>query len=425
MILKNANIINEEGIVSSNKNIYIEKGKILKISEDFTPHCEEIVDCSRLFVTPGLVNLHTHSPMNIFKGIAEDVHIDDWFNREIWPYESKMSEEDTYYGALLAIEEMIDNGVTAFADHYFNAGKICDAVLETGIRGDIAPTLFGMADNFDEQLEEVTKLIEKRGNENRRLSLRFGPHSPYTCSSKVLKIIADRAKEMGTGIHIHLSETKEQVEDSIRNYGQTPFEILYNAGGFNVPVIAAHGLWIREEELKYINDETYFAISPKTYMKLNMGMGKIWELNDRLKLCTGTDGAASSNTLNPIEQVRMYGLLGKMFNKSTEFKLDYLWKILMRGHKALNFNSGCIKEGYAADLLVWDLQRHNTMPVYNPLASIIYSSDSNNIIHNIIDGRFVKKDGRVLVDTEYIVKKAYECSMDIIRRGKGNTKIIF
>lgn len=425
LVLKNANIINEEGIVARNRNIYIENGSISRISGEFTPQAGEVIDCSSLFVTPGLVNLHAHSPMNIFKGIAEDVSIDDWFNREIWPYESKMSQEDTYYGTMLAIVEMIDNGVTAFADHYFNADRICEAVLETGIRGDIAPTLFGMADDFDEQLESVTSLIERRKNESSRLKLRFGPHSPYTCSSEALRKIIDRAKKTGTGIHIHMSETKEQVEDSIKNYGQTPFEILYNAGGFDVPVIIAHGLWIREEEIKYLNDEAYFAISPKTYMKLSMGVGSIWEFNDKLKLCTGTDGAASSNTLNPLEQVRIYALLGKMLKKSTDFTLEDMWRILMRGHRALRFNSGCIKEGYAADLVVWDLQKHNTMPVYNPLASIIYSSDSKNIIHTIVDGKFVKRDGKVLVDTEYIVKKAYEHSLNIIGRGKGNTKIIF
>lgn len=425
LILKNANIINEVGTVSSNNNIYIKDGKISRISGEFSQQNEEIIDCSSLFVTPGLVNLHTHSPMNIFKGIAEDVSIDDWFNREIWPYESKMTEEDTYYGALLAIVEMIDNGVTSFAEHYFNADKICDAVLETGIRADIAPTLFGMAENFNDQLDKVSRLIDKRGNENSRLSLRFGPHSPYTCSGDILTKIIDRAKNAGTGIHIHLSETQEQVNDSIRQYGKSPFEILYNSGGFDVPVIVAHGLWVREEELKYLNDDTYFAISPKTYMKLGMGTGRIWELKDKLKLCTGTDGAASSNTLNPLEQLRMYALMGKALNKSTEFKLEDMWKLLMRGHKALKFNSGCIREGYAADLAIWDLHRANTMPVYNPLASIIYSADSTNVVHTIVEGRFIKRDGRVSVDTGYIIKKAYEHSMDIVGRGKGNTKIIF
>lgn len=425
LTLKNANIINEEGNVSRGKNLYIKDGKISSISEEFIHDTEEILDCSTLFVTPGLVNLHTHSPMNIFKGIAEDVSIDDWFNSEIWPYESKMTKEDTYYGTMLSIVEMVDNGVTAFADHYFNADMICDAVIETGIRGDIAPTLFGMADDFNEQLEVVTSLIERRGNENSRLKLRFGPHSPYTCSMEALKKIIDRAKKLDLGIHIHMSETREQVEDSIKNSGQTPFEILYNAGGFDIPVIAAHGLWIREEELKYIGEETYFAISPKTYMKLSMGMGKIWDYNNKLKLCTGTDGAASSNTLNPLEQVRLYGLLGKMFNNSTDFTLEELWQLLMRGHKALNFNTGCIKPGYEADLVLWDLQKPNTMPVYNPLAAIIYSSDSRNILHSMVGGRFIKRDGRVLLDEKYIIKKAYEHSIDIIGRGKGKTKIVF
>jgi 5-methylthioadenosine/S-adenosylhomocysteine deaminase len=320
---------------------------------------------------------------------------------------------------------MLDNGVTAFADHYFNAGRICDAVIETGIRGDIAPTLFGMTENFDEELDKVTDMIVRRGNESSRLNLRFGPHSPYTCSKDALVKITDRAKGTGAGIHIHLSETRDQVEESIKKHGQTPFEVLYNAGGFEVPVIAAHGLWIREEDLKYLNDETYFAVSPKTYMKMGMGMGNIWSLGTRLKLCSGTDGAASSNTLSPLEQVRMFALIGKMFSKSTDYKLEDIWRILMQGHRALNFNSGFVKEGYAADFAVWDLDRHNTMPVYNPLAAIIYSADSKNIVHTIVDGKFVKRDGKVLLDTDTIIREIYSHSRNILKRGKGNTKIIY
>ncbi|MBZ4669454.1 MAG: hypothetical protein JG775_2607, partial [Defluviitaleaceae bacterium] len=164
LILKNSTIINKEGKIKQGQNIYISQGEIIKISDEFinANNIKEIIDCSNLFVTPGLVNLHTHSPMNIFKGIAEDVDIYDWFNKEIWPYESKITSDDVYYGALLAIIEMIENGVTAFADHYFYAERICDAVLETGIRGDIAPTLFGMADNFEDEFKRISHLIEKK-----------------------------------------------------------------------------------------------------------------------------------------------------------------------------------------------------------------------------------------------------------------------
>lgn len=424
LILKNASTIDENGNVKKNVNIYIKDGKIAKISDTFSSLSKNVLDCSRHFVTPGFVNLHTHSAMNIFKGIAEDVNINDWFNREIFPYESKLKPKDVYWGTMLAIAEMTNVGVTAFADHYFCAGSICDAVLDGGIRADIAPTVFGMAPDFDRQLYDTCQLIKSRNGKNERLKLRMGPHAPYTCPPDKLKIIVDRAKKLGVGIHIHVSETKAQVDESMEKYKKTPFEALNDAGGFDVPVIIGHGLWIQEEDLKYINENTYFAVSPKTYMKLAMGCGNIWKFKDKLNLCTGTDGAASSNLLSPLEQARSFSLIGKLESGDAEsFTVKDIWKMLMRGHDALNFNTGRMAEGFNADLLVWNLNRANTAPVYNPLASIIYSADASNIEYSMVAGKFVKKNGNVLLDEENILKNVNRIKDEILERGKGKTDI--
>jgi len=190
-----ARLIDREGMISGPTTIAVQGGLISAVDSDTGSLPEntgdEVIDCTGRFISPGLVNLHTHSPMNIFKGIAEDVTPDDWFNREIWPYESKMEPADVEAGSRLAIAEMLDYGVTAFADHYFEASRICDVVIETGIRADIAPTLFGMAGDFEEQLSASEELIRKRSGEKGRLSLRIGPHSPYTCSPDQLAMCAE------------------------------------------------------------------------------------------------------------------------------------------------------------------------------------------------------------------------------------------
>ncbi len=424
IVLKNANVIDEEGNIYKNKSIYVKDGKIAKIEEIFEDNAGiEMIDCKEYFVTPGLVNLHTHVPMGLLRGLAEDVNIDDWFNKEIFPYESKFTPEQVYYGALLGIFEMLDNGVTAFADHYFFADEVCKAVIESGIRGDIAPTVFGLADNFEEILEDAASIIEKRQNESNRLKLRMGPHAPYTCPSDILRKIVGKAEKLNVGLHIHVSETKEQVEGSLKTYGKTPFEVLYDSGAFNRHLIIGHGLWITKEDIKYINEKTYFAVCPKTYMKLGMGKGSLWDMYGELPLCIGTDGSASSNSLNPLEQLRLFALIGKLNNSAEEFTLKEMWDILMRGHKALDFNSGMLKEGYSADLLVWDLNMSNTFPLYNPLASIIYSAESKNIIYSIIDGKLVKRNGNVVFKNKDIWSKIEECSKDILETGKGKNKI--
>ncbi len=424
ILLKNCKIIDENGKISGNTNIYISDGKIEKISNDVIQSGYEVTDCTGYYITPGFVNLHTHSPMNIMKGIAEDIDIDGWFNEKIFPYESKLKADDVYWGTVIAAAEMIDNGVTAFADHYFAQESVYRAVEDMGIRCDLAPTIFGLSDDYEKQLKDAEDFIIKYRNKNSRINLRLGPHAPYTCPAGKLTEIINSAKKLGVGIHIHVSETKEQVEDSIRLTGKTPVEVLYESRGFDVDAIIAHGLWTTREDLKFVNENAVFAFSPKTYMKLSMGSGNIYELKDSLNYSFGTDGAASSNTLSPLEQARIFALNGKLLTgDAAGFKIPEIWKSLMNGHNALKFNTGKIKEGYDADLLIWDLDRLNTFPVYDPLTSIIYSSDSGNIRYTMVQGEFLKYDGKLKADIAKIFKKVKEVQEDILLRGKGRSKV--
>lgn len=422
--LNNAHVITYDGELLTGKYIYVKDGRIAKVSDRPLDDVKEVIDCSSYFVSPGLVNLHAHSPMHIFRGIAEDVSPDAWFNEEIWPYESKLVEEDVYYGSMLAILEMLNHGVTAFADHYFHAEMLAKAVLDTGIRGDIAPTLFGMNDGFDEQVEQVSQLIETYNGNHGRLHMRMGPHSPYTCNDKQLKKVFDRAKDLQVGMHIHVSETEAQVKDC--PYSETPIKLIAELGGFDIPAILGHALWIQEEDLDYINDHVTIAACPKTYMKLGMGYGNLWKYYKALPLAVGTDGAASSNSIRPVEQAMFFGLIGKFMTSNPQmYTVKDMWKMLMKGHNALAFNSGHIEEGYAADLVVWDLGSVQTMPVYNPITSILYSSNANNVLHTMVDGQFVKRDGQLRFNQGEVLREVKGRTKDIIGRGKGGTKLVF
>lgn len=425
-ILKNGTIIDENGNITQNTNVYISNGKIEKISTDYdqTISGYEIIDCTGHYITPSFVNLHAHSPMNILKGIAEDVTLDDWFNKKIFPYESKLKAEEIYWGTMLASAEMINNGVTAFADHYFSQESVYRAIDDIGIRGDIAPTIFGLADDYKTQLKNAEQFVKKFNGKNSRINLRLGPHAPYTCPGEILKEIVDTAKSLNVGIHIHVSETKEQVENSLKLTGKTPIEVLCDSGAFDLNVIIAHGLWTTDDDLKYLNDNITFAICPKTYMKLSMGQGNIYKLKNKLNYSFGTDGAASSNTLSPLEQARLFALNGKFISGDSEsFDTLKIWKALMNGHNALSFNTGRVKAGCEADLLIWDLNMVNTSPIYNPLTSIIYSSESNNIKYTMVQGEFLKYDGKLKVDTNKMLKKINDIQKDILERGMGKSKV--
>lgn len=395
IILKNPGVIYSNGEVDKVRSIIIENGRISEIDSDTWPAGEEI-DCTDKYISPSLVNLHTHSPMNIFKGFAEDVTIDQWFNERIWPYEKMLEPLDAYHGTRAAVAEMQNNGVTAFADHYMFAGEIVQASVEMDMNVDIAPTLFSLDGSFMRALGETIELYNKF-KENKRVTVSLGPHSPYTCTMEDLMEMAKVQVEYGFKVHIHAAETKDQVLRSKEVHGSTPFQFLSKAGVLLGRTIIAHGLYVEEGDLLFLNENTIFALSPKTYFKLNMGFGNVLFHKDKLRIGIGTDGSASSNTLDPLEQARLLALMGKYLHKdSKEFSVKEVWGYLMDGHKALEFESGEIKAGYSADLIIWDLDKPSTAVCNNPLASILFSAGSENIEAVISKGIFVKKDGKVL-----------------------------
>jgi 5-methylthioadenosine/S-adenosylhomocysteine deaminase len=395
IVLKNPRLIHSNGDIAEVMYIVIEDGKIKAFDSDFRSD-DEVMDCTGKYISPSLVNLHTHSPMNMFKGFAEDVTIDRWFNELIWPYEKKLVPEDAYHGSRVAIAEMQNNGVTAFADHYMFAEYIARAAVEMDMNADIAPTLFSVDGSFREGLEQTIDLY-KRYKDIDRIVVSLGPHSPYTCTMEDLVEMVNVQSRFGFKVHIHAAETKEQVLRSRKEKGETPFEFLSRAGVLMGRTIIAHGLYVEEGDLLFLNNNTTFALSPKTYFKLNMGFGNAPFLKNRIKIGIGTDGAASSNTLNPLEQARLLALMGKyLYKESNAFPIKEIWGYLMEGHRALEFNSGELREGFAADLIIWDLNKPSTAVSSNPLASIIYSADSENVEAVMTKGVFVKKDGRLL-----------------------------
>ena len=428
--LYNAAIITETGECLFHKDIYISDGRITRICESGTIQPDlapsETIDCSKYFVSPGFVNLHAHTAMNIFKGIAEDVPPEIWFNEMIWPYESKMTEQDIYTGTMLGIAEMINNGVTAVADHYFGEDQVLQAAKDSGIRMDIAPTIFGMAPDFRDRLAQVSEFIRNHQEDSSRISLRFGPHSDYTCPEDTLAVVVDEAKKMDLPIHLHLAETQLQVEQSLQRTGKTPFRCLYDTGGFELPVLVAHGLWITEDDLALINRNTWFAFCPKTYMRLASGRGGFFDFSDRLQYSFGSDGAASSGTVNPLEQARLFAMLEK-FNRNDAVIYPFLeiWKRLMAGHAVFGANSGKMEENAAADLVIWDLQTPDTMAYYHPVSAILYAATSANVRYTMVEGEFLKYDGVLKMDFAGIAEESMRLQKNLLSRGKGTAKVYY
>lgn len=445
VFLKDARLVRRDGRTEGPSDILVRAGKIVSVrpaaAQPAAPGCE-VVDCSGCYVSPGLVNLHTHSPMTVLRGIAEDVDIDDWFNVRIFPYESRLKPSDVRAGALLAIWEMLDSGVTAFFDHYFMAEEIVAAAKDTGIRADIAPTVFGLGE-WQKALADSLDLMDKINGENGLVRIRLGPHAPYTCPPPVLEACAAAARKTGAGAHIHMSETARQVEESVQQYGKTPFQVVYESGLMETECIFAHSTWMREEEVPLLSRESFIPVAPKTYLKLASGAGNLYRVlrylgyggrglnSERVnaspaRIGIGTDGAASSNTQNPLEQARYFALLGKdRWEDATAFDLRTVWRTLLTGHDALHQGTGDVAEGYAADLVVWDLRFAPTWPdTGEPLAAILYSADNRNVRDVLVAGRFLKRDGVVTaLDTGEVLRDSSAVRARLLEEGAGRARV--
>ena len=417
-VIQRVDILDAYGRVTRDCTVVLEAGRIKSILPGNAPlpgdlghhpACE-IVSGSDRILTPGFVNLHTHSPMNIFRGIAEDVNEHDWFNREIWPYESNVTREDIRLGARLAIAEMLTCGVTAYADHYFMADEVCTEAAEAGIRLDMAPTLFGLTGDFSKQLHETEELWQRWHGYDQRIAVRVGPHAVYTCDEEQIRLSVQTAERLGTGLHIHISETAGQVAASRERYGTTPFGLLERTGALELPLIIGHGIFLEEEDHHRIRmmmkahgkpgGRSAMAVCPITYLKLGSGTGNLFAAFDAFKergegslpLAIGTDGAVSSISLDPLPQTRLLALLGKAHAADgAAWPAEEVWQILMAGHDSLPFGSGRIAPGAPADLLLWDLRSINTIPVYRPLSAILYSSHPGNCTDVWVAGVRVKR----------------------------------
>ncbi|MBL8119150.1 MAG: amidohydrolase family protein, partial [Anaerolineae bacterium] len=210
-------------------------------------HFRQVIDGRGQVAMPGLINTHAHTPMVLFRGLAEDVPVHVWFNEYIWPLENNLIEEDVYWGMQLGLAEMIRGGVTSVADHYFHMDGAAKAVEKAGSRALLGWCVFGS--NGQEMIERSGRFVQEwQGAANGRIRTLMAPHAPYTCDDDYLRAVAQKAKALGAGIHIHASERLFQTENSLKNRGKTPIQVLEDVGVLDGMTIIAHGNGIIAED---------------------------------------------------------------------------------------------------------------------------------------------------------------------------------
>ena len=426
-LIKNINIIPMDGKsdVIENVNIYIVGNKIEhigNIKDDI--HVDKIIDGNNMLAMPGLINAHTHIGMSLLRNFADDLPLHDWLTKKIWPLEANLRGEDVYWGSLLSIIEMIQSGTTAFCDMYFFMDEVGRALEESGIRGVLTRGLIEEEGKNKLKLNETRDLYKSfNGKGDGRIKVMVAPHAPYTCSPNFLKETISLAKELNTGIHIHLSETKKEVEDSFKAHGKSPIKHVHDLGLFDLPTIAAHCVHLDNEDIDIIKEKGVFPVNnPGSNLKLASGFAPIDKMIKRgIPVALGTDGSSSNNNLNMFEEINLAALINKAVNLdaiSIPAKTS-LEMATINGAKALLWDKeiGSIEVGKKADMILIDIDKPHLYPHHNYISSMAYSVQASDVDTVIVDGNIVmeKREIKVL-DVEKIKYNAEKAAKDLIKR---------
>lgn len=394
---------------------------------DPPPAAGAVIDARGMLALPGLINTHCHAPMVLFRGLAEDVSIERWFNDIIWPVEGNLTEEDVYWGMALALAEMIESGVTTLADHYFFMEQAGRAVSEAGTRALLGYAVFS-SQGYEALARTADFVAAWQGAADGRITTCMAPHAPYTCDDDFLRAAVEHAERLGVGIHIHAAENLNQTQASLAKRGLTPIQVLERTGVLSRPVIIAHGCGILPEDMEILRryaGRVGVAHTPKTYLKLAAGMTPVRDLiaaGVAVGLCT--DGAASNNTLDILENLRLMALLQKQSaGDPEEMPVDEALTIAWRGSAAtigMGDRLGEIAPGFLADLILVDISGLHCQPLHNILATIVYSLRASDVNTTIVAGRVLMHDRRLLtLNKEEIVRQVNKSMARLAQRVPG------
>ena len=346
---------------------------------------------------PGLINAHTHAAMTLFRGLANDLPLMDWLNNHIWPSEKKwVSPVFVKDGTKLAIAEMIRSGTTCFNDMYFFSDNTAEVCVNIGMRAVIGLIVIDIPTSWASNSDEyITKgeYIHDTFKHNPLISTAFAPHAPYTVSDDSLKRIAVLAEELDIPIHMHIHETNDEIEQSIKQYGKRPLSRLSDLGLLSSRLIAVHMTQLEKNEIDELKrTRVSVAHCPESNLKLASGLCPIGELQkNNINVCIGTDGAASNNDLDMIGEMHTAALLAKGVSNDCICSDSHttLRMATLNGAKALGLNKliGSLKKGKQADVVAIDLNQIETIPLYEPLSQIIYAADRRQISDVWIAGK--------------------------------------
>lgn len=396
----------EKDYVLEDVNIYIKDKNIFHIGDELKDfNFDKVIDGSGMVALPGLINTHTHLAMTLFRNYADDMKLEDWLFKKIFPLEDKLMGEDVYYGSKLGLIEMIKSGTTCFLDMYFFVEDTLKAINESKIRACISRGLTS-GEGEDAKIQEVKDLYGKYNDYEGRIKIMVGPHAVYTCSEDFLKKCLNLTKELNTRLHIHLNESKNEVEESLKAHGKSPIEWVDYLGLLEVPTIAAHCVWLNENDMNILkNKNVNVAHNPVSNLKIASGIANIYKMQkEGINVCLGTDGAASNNNLNMFKDLNIASLLSKGLNLEPVATTAYetLEMATINGAKALGLEDliGTLEVGKEADIILIDFNKPHLKPKNNVISSLVYSAFGSDVDTVIVKGNVLMENRKIKVFDE-------------------------
>jgi 5-methylthioadenosine/S-adenosylhomocysteine deaminase len=356
-----------------------------------------IIERLQHILIPGLINAHTHSPMNLMRGLADDIPLMQWLEEHIWPTERKLVNEDYVAdGSRLAMAEMLRSGTTTFNDMYFFPNITAKIADEVGIRSVLGQIIIDFpsvwAKDAEQYLQKGQDLHQHYLN-HPLITTAIAPHAPYTVSDENLIKIKQQAEQLGTQIHIHLHETLDEVNQSLQQYKVRPIERLHKLGLIDPKLIAVHMAQLNNDDIDILlQQKPNLVHCPESNMKLASGISPVDSLlKQGLNIALGTDGAASNNDLNMLGEIRSATFLSKVSTmQATALSAEKVLQMAtINGAKALGIDHqvGSLEVGKQADLCVLDMDNIECQPLYHPLSQLVYAAGRENVSDVWVNGK--------------------------------------
>lgn len=404
ILFKNIVLMYEDGHIEKDMYLAVDHKQISYIGETM-PEGEfsRIIDGKDKLLCPGFYNCHTHTPMTLFRGYAENLPLSRWLHEKIFPAEDRLYPKAVSAATMLSAAEMIRNGTVSFSDMYFFCDDIVEATAKSGLKANISRSTVAFDPSItaktDERFQESVKLYEKYHNSfDGRIKIDMSIHAEYSTVPASCRYTSDFALEKGLSMHIHLSETASEHQACIEKYGLTPTQFFEQNGVFRVPVTAAHCVHLTDEDMKIMAENGATAVhNPASNLKLGSGIARLEQLlSSGINVTLGTDGAASNNTLDIMKEAYLAAILQKGSTGRTDTLRSSAFIRMMteNGAKAQGrTDCGKLAVGARADLVMLDFDNISVMPVYDYCDTFLYAANSSNVVMTMVDGTVLYENG--------------------------------